>query len=126
MCRLLCLVLGAGAWEQDRPEKAGVSESRGRGLPALAAGACPRTLGPTRRPAHWGNAMPKGLRPGYLVPELPPLTFWVWEEEGCRLRGAGLRVSASPVISRQVRGVGCVCKPVCVSQVEVILCSFFK
>lgn len=30
--RLICLVLGAGAWEQDGPEKARVSESLGRGL----------------------------------------------------------------------------------------------
>lgn len=38
--RFFCLVLGAGAWEQERSEKAGVSESLGQGLPH-----CPHSLG---------------------------------------------------------------------------------
>lgn len=78
------LGFGAGAWGQERPEEAGVSESLGRGLPD-----CTRSRGLAadlealhRGRGNGGKRMPSGFRPGYVIPGLPssflcPLTFWV-------------------------------------------------
>lgn len=64
MFRLLCLVLGAGAWEQDRPEKAGVSESRGRGLPDCPGRrGLPADLGPDTKAGALGKCDAKGTPP---------------------------------------------------------------